>query len=296
MIAFVYLALPHSPETNANLTNAQWHLALLSFLIIVAAPSEKTLWKTFDFIIVLISALSGPFCLLLVPIALLKWTKTRDRRAIVLTLVLTFGSAVQLCSLLTTARPSSQPLGATVDLFFKIVGGHWFLSAIVGEKIHHRMIDRSLWNEGVAVAVSLLGFGLMIYAFIRSNLELRLLIVFSSMICCAALASPAISSDAPQWTVMWTAGIGSRYWLIPIFSYFIVLFYLAVSAEFRFLRYVSSALLVLSLVGIAADWKYPRFKDLEFQKYAAAFENAPAGEEISVPINPEPWEMRLVKK
>ena len=34
LLAFIYLAMPHSHETNANLTNAQWHLAMLSFLII----------------------------------------------------------------------------------------------------------------------------------------------------------------------------------------------------------------------------------------------------------------------
>jgi hypothetical protein len=35
---------------------------------------------------------------------------------------------------------------------------------------------------------------------------------------------------------------------------------------------------------------------LGFQKYAAEVENAPVGQEIVIPINPEPREMRLVKK
>ncbi|HMS41456.1 MAG TPA: hypothetical protein PKE69_14585 [Pyrinomonadaceae bacterium] len=60
--AFIYLALPHSYETHANLTNAQWHLAFLAFLIIIAAPSEKTTGKIFDFAAVSLSAGSGPFC------------------------------------------------------------------------------------------------------------------------------------------------------------------------------------------------------------------------------------------
>lgn len=296
LIAFVYLAMPHSHETNANLTNAQWHLALLSFLIIVATPSDKTLWKIFDFAIVLISALSGPFCLLLLPIAAIKWWKTREKWTIILLVILAVGSTIQISSILTTTRPSQQPLGATFGLFLKIIGGHWFVSSIVGEKIYYRIINYSLWNEGIAFFVNLVGFGLLIYAFIKSKLELRLLIIFSFMICFGAMASPAISSEVPQWTAMWLSGYGSRYWLIPIFCYLICLCFLAKNAEFSFVRYISVALLVLALGGIAADWKYPRFKNLEFQKFALEFENSPVGEEVSIPINPDPWDMRLVKK
>lgn len=296
LIAFFYLALPHSNETHANLTNAQWHLALLSFLIIVATPSEKTLWKMFDVVMLSISALSGPFCLLLLPVAAVKWLKTRETWTIVLMAILAVCSIIQISSLLTTERPSPQPLGADFGLFLKIVGGHWFVNSIVGDRIYSRIINWSLWNESVAFFVSLLGFGLLIYAFVKSKLELRLLIIFAFMIVFGALAFPAITSDAPQWTAMWRPGIGSRYWLIPIFCCFVSLLYLAKNAEISFVRYASILLLVLSLSGIVTDWKYPRFKNLEFQKYAAEFENAPAGQEISIPINPEPWDMRLVKK
>lgn len=296
LIAFIYLTLPHSSETNANLTNAQWHLALLSFLIIVAAPGEKTLWKIFDVAVLSISALSGPFCLLLLPIAAIKWLKTREKRAIVPLVILTAGAAIQLSSLLTTERPSRQPLGATIELFLKIVGGHLFLNTIIGDRNYSRLFSRSLWNAWAAIPVNLLGFGLIIYAFIKTNLELRLLMIFSFLIVFGALLSPAASSEIPQWQALWTPGTGSRYWLIPIFCCFVSMLYVARNAGASFVRYVSTGLLVLSLFGIASDWKYPRFKDLEFQKYAAEFEHAPAGQEIVIPINPEPWEMRLVKK
>lgn len=296
LIAFVYLALPHSNETHANLTNAQWHLALLSFLIVIAAPSEKTLWKIFDVAIILISALSGPFCLLLLPFAAIKWVKTRENWTIVLMAILAFASLIQLSSLLTTDRPTAQPLGASAGLFLKIIGGHLFLNTIIGDRVYSRLFSRPFWNEWTAVLVNLIGFGLLIYAFLKSNLELRLLIIFSFMIVFGALAFPAITSDVPQWTAMWKPGIGSRYWLIPIFCCFVSLLYLAKNAKVSRVRYFSIALLVLSLSGIAADWKYPRFKNLEFQRYVAEFESAPAGQEVSIPINPESWEMRLVKK
>ena len=116
------------------------------------------------------------------------------------------------------------------------------------------------------------------------------------MICFGAFVSPAVSSEVPQWTVMWLPGYSLRYWMIPIFCYLLALLYLAKNAEISLVRYVSIALLVLTSGGIAADWNYPKFKDFEFQKYATAFENAPAGQEVLIPINPDSWEMRLVKK
>lgn len=296
LIAFVYLALPHSHETNANLTNAQWHLALLSFLIIVAAPSEKTLWKMFDVAAVLISALSGPFCLLLLPLAAVKFFKKREKWTVVLLVILIVSSIIQISSIATAERVTQQPLGATAGLFLKIIGGHLFVCSIGGEKFYHRIINGSLWNEGAAFFINLVGFGLLIYTLLKSNLELRLLIIFSLMIFFSAMISPAISSEVPQWTAMWLSEYGSRYWLIPIFCFLVTLIYLAVKADFSLVRYVSILLLVLSLYGIVNDWKYRRFENLEFQAHAAEFENAPAGQEVIIPINPNPWDMRLIKK
>lgn len=44
LLGFVYLALPNSYEINANITNAQWHLALLACMVVLAAPSRLLIW------------------------------------------------------------------------------------------------------------------------------------------------------------------------------------------------------------------------------------------------------------
>lgn len=292
-IAFLYLAMPHSSETNANLTNVQWHLALLSFLIIIAAPSSRTLWRIFDFTVVSISALSGPFCLLLLPVAVVHKLMRKEARTFILLVILAVGAMIQMSSLLATARPSAQPLGATIGLFWKIVGGHLFVSAVVGEHGYSWLVGHFIWNVGVAFLVTLTGLGLLVYAFIKAGLELRLLIFFAFLIVSSALLSPAISNEVPQWTVMWYTGACPRYWLIPIFCVFACLLDLTRNS-LTTVRRVSTLLLALSVVGIVADWKYPRFKDLEFQRYAASFERVPAGEDITIPINPD-WQMHLVK-
>lgn len=292
--AFIYIALPHSAETHGNLTNVQWHLALLAFLLIIA-PGKGTAGRVFDVVTIAMSSVSGPFCLLLLPIAAIRLAMRRERWNLVLLAILAAGTVVQLSALLTTDRPSRQPLGATFALGQGIIAGHWFLSAIVGERWHGWLIRNSAWSTAGAVVVNIVGLGLIAYTWINAKLELRLLILFSVMIVVAALISPASSSDVPQWTAMWMSGNGSRYWLIPILCFFAVLLFNASRESPSLVRYGAIVLMIASLVGIAADWRYPRFKDLEFQRQAEAFEIAPLGQEVVIPINPD-WEMRLQKK
>ena len=294
--AFIYLALPHSYETHANLTNAQWHLAFLAFLIIIAAPSEKTTGKIFDFAAVSLSAVSGLFCLFLAPFAAIKFWFERDQKTFGLLMILSFGCAIQAISIFVFPhnRPT-VPRGASLDLFFKIIGGHWFLSAIVGEKGFEFLQNRSIWKNGGSVFVTFFGFAILIYAFLKSKIEMRLLLVFASLIIAAALVSPAISNDIPQWQAMSFPPVGVRYWLVPIFCFLLALFWLARTDKNRFVRGFASVLLIAMPIGIVADWRFPPYKNLDFLRHAAEFRSAETGAEITIPINPD-WEMRLKKK
>ena len=293
--AFIYLALPHSYETHANLTNVQWHLALLAFLVIIATPVAEKTWKIFDVAVVALSALSGPFCLLLAPLAAVKFWRERDKRNLYFLLILGTGCLLQGVSLILTERPSAAPLGASLKLFLRIVGGHLFVSSIVGENGFAWTFERPFWKDGVAILINLLGFALLIYAFIKSKFEMRLLIIFAALIAATALISPAITKDMPQWEAMRFPIAGARYWLIPIFCFLLALFYLARNAENRFFRVFAMILVLLASFGIVKDWQYPPFKNLDFPKYAEEFNRAERGEEIVIPINPD-WEMRLKKK
>ena len=42
---------------------------------------------------------------------------------------------------------------------------------------------------------------------------------------------------------------------------------------------------------LGGNWKYRRFENLKFQTHAAEFENAPADQEVVIPINPNSWDM-----
>ncbi len=294
-LAFIYLALPHSFETTANLTNAQWHLALLAFLILISSSSEKPAWKIFDVVMVALSALSGPFCILLLPIAVITYLKTRDNRIAPLALILLGAAFVQLTCIFLIGRPAYAPLGAEIGLFFRIVGGHLFFDAIFGDRNYGRMISYGWWNDILAAIVVPAGLTASAYAFVRAKFELRMLLVFAAMVVTAALISPVISRDVPQWVAMWPETGGSRYWMIPIFAFLASIFSIAVDRENKLPRRAAVLVLLLSSIGVITDWSHPKFADLDFQGHALRFEAASAGESVIIPINPN-WEMTLVKK
>ena len=60
-IALLYLAIPNSSELDASVTYIQWHLALLAFLVVIAAPRSGRAWRVFDGAVILLCGLDGPF-------------------------------------------------------------------------------------------------------------------------------------------------------------------------------------------------------------------------------------------
>lgn len=293
--AFIYLAVPHSYESHGNVTNIQWHLAFLCCLVIISIPAKDSLWKIFDVSVVAVSAVSGPFCLFIFPLAVIKYWHERDRETLLLAAILFVGVLVQGGSLLLKERLDDVPNGASIKWLSRILAGHLFASAIVGEKGNFWMHNQALWKDVSVALVNIVGITLIIYALIKSNLELRLLLTFSFLIIAGALISPSVSADTPQWIVMNGPGNGARYWILPIFCFLLTLFWLANRAEHKIIRFLSIGLLILSSIGIVSDWRLPPYQDLDFPKYAAKFSEAKPGEEVIIPINPN-WEMRLIKK
>jgi len=294
-IAFLYLALPHSYEVHANVTNAQWHLGLLCFLIIAAGPSRKIFWRVFDFCVVFVSALSGPLCLLLIPVAGIKFLQTREKGLVPVSALLVSGAAVQGIALLTHARPTSADLGAGIGLFIQITFRHIFVGPIIGQGGFHLLTEYLGWNAVLIGVVCLFGTALMSYALLKATLELRLFILFSVLIYAAALISPAVTPTDGQWSAIAAHNTSVRYWFIPGICVLVTLLFLAWNSASRFIRYASIAILVFLPYGIVKDWSDPKFQDLSFSRYAKEFEIAAPGTEVTIPVNPD-WEMKLIKK
>ena len=292
LLAVAYVALPNSRELEAAISQSQWHLAFLAALVILAVPSANKIWKAFDAAAVVLSGLTGPFCLVLLPLAAAMWFWRRRRWRLVLTGLLAVGTAIQLYVIATApAAARAHPiLGATPTLFFRILTGNVYLATIFGQNSSFAKSPAFL-----CLIIAILATAIIAYSFVRSNAEFRLFILFCLVIFGVSLYSPMVSVDQPQWQVLSSAP-GLRYWFFPMLAFVWATIWCAFAASVKQLRIACGALLVLMIYGAAKDWIYPAYPPTTFPLLAQQFETLPTGQEMIFPLYPNGWSMLLTKR
>ena len=299
-LATASVILPDTFELNGNLANVQWHLALLGFLILMAEPPRTPAGHAADLAGLLLVGLSGPFCLLLTPIAV--WLLLRQRarwlvpRVALLVAALTVQGAIfathyrQRLGNFDAARPSPGWLVRILDrpLLTPLMGaGHY--QPLVGSPVWH-----SLWLPLGVLAVG----GLTVaYAFWRGPSPLRLLLALGAGILALALVSPGSPGSRNQLWADFATGGGPRYFYIPMLAWITTLVWLAFRGEPVVLRAGAIALLFCSLVvGVPVDWRYSAPPETAFRAAAERFDRARPGTTVTIPIEPAPgWTMTLTK-
>jgi hypothetical protein len=139
------------------------------------------------------------------------------------------------------------------------------------------------------------GTALTAVLFLKSRLEMRLLILFAASLLAVSLRSPIGFVPPPMTAWQSLSGIPSiRYWFYPTLA-----FAWAIALCFRtqtgYLKWFCAALLLLMSVGILRDWHRKSFADADFPMYIERLEEARPGTTVIVPLNPPGWEMNLVK-
>ena len=296
-IAGLYLALPTCPELCAIITDAQWVLAFTAFLVLVAAPpSSRTQW-IFDFTILVLCGLTGPFCILLSPIAFyLGWKRRPVRSSQIYAALIALCCLIQAYSLFfkNTAERSSAGLGATPMLFIRMLAGNIYVGALIGP-------SGIATSQSPGQTVFLVLFAICISAFIvlvlrKAPRPLRLMAVFACLSLAASLLSP---STVPQpgiskWELIARAS-GVRYWFYPCLVFLWALVF-GVRTGSRPVKAAAVLLLAILSFGIVLRWHRPAFDDTHFADSARHFETLPAGAIQDFPENPDGWSFRLVKR
>jgi hypothetical protein len=289
LFGLIFLVLPNEIEFYVNLTNAQWNLALLAFLVVVSAPPVSIAAAMFDTLVLLLSGLSGPFCLILIPVALLQVLAGGTRTDLWRAGLLCATALVQIGCLLGTPHGgrSTAELGASFRMLARIVSLEVLLGAELGYNTINDIYFLPVWQHNVLpLAVAAIGTVLTGFALLRGSLLLRELALFSGLLLIAALVSPQVSISDPQWLAMSHPPMGNRYYTIPMLAWIAVLFTLAADCH-RILRGAGVALLSVILVwGIPHDWPEMPMPRTNFIDQAKAFEAAPPGTRMEFAILP----------
>ena len=293
--AFLYLALPNSHEIHANMTNAQWRLAFLALLVLFAEPGKTILWNIFDYSVLALSSLTGPFIVLIAPVAAAAYfMNEHHRHGFGLLLMSVAGAALEFAAVLITG--GSERLLAVRDaspqLLVRILAKQVFLAPFFGRRPLGRFSFESGWGFRIAAAAVLLGIAIEVYVFLKASYPWKAFLIFANCILAVSLAAPTTAT--PQWPNLLTSG-GVRYWFFPMLAFIAGAAWLVKAENPRIIRCTGGFLMTLMLFGIVQDWVHPHLVDLHFQENVREFAKAPPGSTFIFPLNPPGFVMRLKK-
>ena len=282
-------------EITFGITSAQWLLALGMFLILAASVPETTIGRVFDCAYLTLSGLTGPFSILLLPIAAYSAWKRKEPWRRVQCAVLAACAMLQLWALVildTKGRPP-YPAGYSAALLARMLAGNIFAGALLG-----RVQLAMLPGTGAFVcllSIAIGGVAIMTACFMKTHIEMRLLLVFTCIVFACSLLSPKVTppAGATMWELM-TKVAGIRYWFFPSLAFAWTLAWCARSGS-EILKATAAILFCVMFFGVVMNWKNPAYKDLHFDEYARVFEAAPAGTVMMIPENPQGWYLELVK-
>jgi hypothetical protein len=292
-LAFTYLAMPNCSELNVTIEEGQWHLALVACLLLLASAPANRAWKVFDTVIFILCGLTGPFAILLVPVAGLRLWQRREQFMRWPFGILVCATTIQAFVLLATQR-ERWPLGASAELLIRILSGQVFLGAILGSN-GLGTLDMMPFLVCVVIAGSLL----TTFCFLKANAEWKLFLLFSATVFAASLCAPFTPGSRPGSTawLMLARTSGIRYWFFPTLAFsWTIVWYLLGRPNRRVSQSIGATLMALMLIGIVRDWRIPPRADLHFAAYVKAFEASPPGTVVTIPENPQGWTIRLVKR
>lgn len=304
MLVAYYVGEPNSSEVQINVTNAMWHLAVAGFLIIVL-PKPRRAWAVAaDLAALVLSGLSGPFALLLAPVAgwrvLQDWLRERRLARLDLIYAAAIGACAVIqagCLLVDAGTQRITNLGASSLGLCRILVARVFIGGIIAEGRAAQLVHAPhAVGDAVAVLASFAGVALLAAAWWRGPTAYRQFVLFGALIVAGGLASPMITGLQPQWPLMSLPIAGGRYFIIAMLGWFAALLIVAARPMRWRAHWLARGLLAACVIGVVASWRCLDYDAVDFQSAARIFDNAPAGVAVSFPGNPVGWGFTLTKR
>jgi hypothetical protein len=222
LLAAIYLALPNCFELSFGITESQWPFALCAFLLLVAGVPQSIAGRLIEAAVILLCALTGPFCVLLLPVALVLTWQRRDRSRLILAIILAACCALQAWQLLIV-NPAARShyanvLGASPAMFVNLLAGNVYLGAVIGGNALAARGNPALFAFFLVIA--LIGTFLVSATLLKAPLEFKLFLFFSAALLAASLISPntGVPTGVSAWQKLAYSG-GTRYWFFPTLAF-----------------------------------------------------------------------------
>ena len=224
--------------------------AVLQALLAFSLPPLSWRGRVPDILLFAIGAISGPFCLLLLPCIAAWWWNRRQRWTIVVMGITFLGALLQVLTILHSARARQAALGVTPLRLLRIMAGSIFIDSMTGTGGPYLRVS-------LLIVAAIGGLTIMVWSWRSARLG-RLYISFAILVLLRMPAGPsAAARNHPS--------LGSaceRYWnplLVPALTYVsLVRGVVRVGRRERVGAALGLAVLLLTLVGVYREWDATR--------------------------------------
>lgn len=287
-LSAVYLLMP-STELNVTDACAQFHLAILATLVIIAPQPRLRSWAVFDIVAVALCAMTGAFAFVLLPVAIVWWWLRRQRWTVILSALLVAGVAAQSYAMVLAPRGMAG-LGANLHDLLLIIADRFVLAGLFAEEGHTHVFVAGLPHATlIAGGICLLALAVVVFAALRAPWELRAFALAAVGFAVAGLAVPLVSASGNQWAIMADTRAGERYFLMVQVAWVVTLVWAASQLRARWARRGGWVLTAAAFAsGLVAMWTYPAFPDDHWAQEARAITSSKPGTHLTLPIPPEP--------
>ncbi|MGK3114145.1 glucosyl transferase [Candidatus Pantoea formicae] len=300
-IAFViyFILMPNVAEGFVNITNVHWYLSMYLVAVVMAKDAESLPEKTHDFLVLVISGLSGPFVVFIAPCLIIKRIYTRGglinaiKGINLFDVVMAICCVIQLWAILTTSGSTriDAPLGYSFGLLADIVSCRIIYGSFLPFSMAREMSAHGNVNAGLFI---ILCIGL-IFAFFRYGWRVKCLILFPLLMIGFALKSPVIAIGQPQWPLIFNTESGERYFYVTNIALACLAIVLASSIT-KFRIAILSVGVIIFLAFVPKHFRLPALPESGYYQDVQSFDEKPSGETVSIRILPPGWDMKLIKK
>lgn len=296
-VALYVLLMPNIAEGYPNITNMHWYLSMYLLCVIMSERPETAAWKAHDYVLLIISGLSGPFIIFLAPCLLMKRVCEHSglinaiRKINSFDIIFTLCFLIQLYTILVSsgATRSSAPLGASIQLFSDIT----FYRIIRGALVDNTWKPGINGNQASIVLNAIIIISILYYA-LKSGWRYKSILLFPSLMLGFALAKPMMSMTDPQWPLFLSPLGGERYFFVTNIAFFCFITFMISRTKKPMIALLCLNIL-MGTMYVRHFHIYPYFQ-VGYKEQVEAFEKSPSGTEADISINPPGWKMHLIKK
>ncbi|KAB8307578.1 glucosyl transferase [Erwinia endophytica] len=298
-VAAYFILMPNISEGFVNITNAHWYLSMYLMAVLMAKEPESPVGKVHDFIVLVVSGLSGPFVVFIVPCLIIKRICLRGgiikavRGINAFDVVMALCCIIQIIAILKTSGATriDAPLGYSFGLLSDIIS----CRLIYGSFLPFYLAREMAVHGNVNIFLFIILCAALFFSFLKYNWRIKCLILFPVLMIGFALKSPVIAFNQPQWPLIFNTEAGERYFYVTN----VALACLAVSLVSVIPKFRTVTLIVGLIIFAAIVPKHFRLPNLPESGYAQdiqAFNFKPKGEKVEIRILPPGWTMKLIKK